>query len=62
MAFTVLKISKIVETRVEVAGEFRNEEAAKQFAEASRLNEPEDERERECEYRVEVPPSVRSPD
>ena len=62
MAFTVLKISKTADGQVEVTGEFQDEEAAIRFAEASQLNEPEDEDECEFEYRVEAPPSFRSPD
>ena len=53
MGYTVLKISKTVEERVDVAGEFSNEEEADRCAEDGRKNDPEN----NFEYIVEKPPS-----
>jgi len=51
MPFTVLKISKIVEGRVEVAGEFADEAEAQKFVDSEQLNNAQ-----EYEFSVEPPP------
>ena len=53
MGYTVLKISKTVEKRVDVAGEFSNKVEANRCAENGRNNDPDN----DFDYIVEKPPS-----
>jgi hypothetical protein len=57
MGYTVLKVSKIGEKRIEVAGEFPNEEEANNFAGEIERNEPTN----DYSYLVEKPPSYTDP-
>ena len=58
MPYTVLKISRIVEDRIEVAGEFPDEEEARKFIEAKQSEARQNGVGEDYEYLVEAPPST----
>jgi hypothetical protein len=58
MPYTVLKISRNVENRIEVAGEFPNEAEAHEFIEAEQSKEGLDGVRGDHVYSVEAPPST----
>jgi hypothetical protein len=59
MPYTFLKISKIVDDRVEVAGEFAGEEEARKFVEAELFDARMIGLGEDHEYLIEPPPTIR---
>ena len=58
MPYTVLKISKIAAERVEVAGEFSDEEEARKFVESAQIDAEEHGTREDYDYLVEAPPTT----
>jgi hypothetical protein len=58
MPYSVLKISKIVEDRIDVAGEFPDETAAYKFIELEQIAATANGTHEDHEYTVEPPPTI----